>query len=115
MLIPPLLISDAVGGANWKSFREVFNHSNMVLSFSKSGEYEAEGTVWMLDPSIGPARMETLSICQIEADMAMFSEEAFLQSSSVASARRLSFDVPLPAMVHDTKSFAETRLRDSSH
>ena len=59
-------------GCDLRSFREVLNYDNMVLSVSKSGVYEAAGTVWMLDASTrsGPARMETLSICQIEADIA---------------------------------------------
>ena len=44
MLISPLQIADAVGGANLNSFREVFNYDNMMLSVSKTGGHEAAGT-----------------------------------------------------------------------
>eukprot|EP00959_Pyramimonas_sp_CCMP1952_P324142 6784040-Pyramimonas_sp.AAC.1 len=45
-----LKISDAASGANLAAFREVMNNDNLQMSFSKTGQYEAAGAVWMLDP-----------------------------------------------------------------
>ena len=50
MLIPPLRISDAAAsGPGPTSFREVMCYSNLHKSFAASAQYEAAGTVWMLD------------------------------------------------------------------
>jgi len=48
LLIPPLEIKNAAPGAS--AFRECMDYDNLVFSFSNNGQYEAAGTVWMLDP-----------------------------------------------------------------
>ena len=102
MLIAPLEISAAASGAFLSSFREVMNYDNLVKSFSQSAQYEAAGTVFMLDAVSGsPADVVTIS--QLESATRTWSEEAFLLSSNHLPSRRYSFDVPLPAMVVDVK------------
>ena len=100
MLIAPLAITAACGGADLKGFREVLRYDNMMLAFSKTGQYEAAGTVWMCEVTTDPV-VDTLSVSQVESAMAAFSKEAFLQSSSHAPNRRFSFDVPPPVQVVD--------------
>ena len=53
-LVPALEIACAASGAS--SFREVMDYDHLMLSFSKNGQYEAAGTLWMLDPE--PARIQ---------------------------------------------------------
>ena len=100
LLIPPLQISDAASGAQLNAFREVMNYENLQRSFSQCAQYEAAGTVFMLDP-LTASRSDAMSISQLESAMWTWSEEAFLLSSPTPSARRFSFDVPLPARVED--------------
>ena len=100
LLIPPLQISDAASGARLTAFREVMNYDNLNSSFSQTAQYEAAGTVWMLD-ALTPSRSDVVSISQLESAMWARSEDAFLLSSATPSSRRFSFDVPLPAKVED--------------
>ncbi|CAK0819347.1 unnamed protein product [Prorocentrum cordatum] len=102
MLIPPLQISAAASGTNLSAFREVMNYDNLQMSFSKTGQYEAAGTVWMLDPFAGDTT-DSVSISQLDAAMGMWSEEKLLLSSDHPPSRRYSFDAPLPARVVNTK------------
>ena len=102
MLIPPLAINVAASGAQLTSFREVMNFDNMMLAFAKTSEYEAAGTVWMLD-AVGTSDKDSLSVSQLESAMWKWSPEAYLMSSAHAPSRRFSFDVPLPAQVVDIK------------
>ena len=102
MLIPPLAINAACGGAEMKGFREVLHYDNMQLAFQKSGQYEAAGTVWMLAATTATG-VDTLSVSQVESAIAAFSEAAFMRSSTHAPNRRFSFDVPLPVDVVDPK------------
>ncbi|CAK0878358.1 unnamed protein product [Prorocentrum cordatum] len=102
MLIPPLQISAAASGAHLTSFREVMQHDNLQLSFSKTGQYEAAGAVWMLDP-LPADTSDTVSISQLDAAMANWTEERLLLSSDHPPSRRYSFDVPLPARVGNTR------------
>ena len=88
LLIPPLEITSAASDSQLKSFREVMNYDNMMLSFSKSGQYEAAGTVWMLDPIAAADAKTSISITQLESAMALWSESALLQSSTQAAGRR---------------------------
>ena len=76
-----------------------FDH--LEASFSRTGQYEAPGTVWMLDP-ICPC-IDEVTMSQLEGAMGMWTEEAYLRSSDHVPSRRLSFDVPLPVKVVDAK------------
>ena len=100
-MIPPLAITQAASGANLTSFREVMDYDNLVASFSRTKQYEAAGTVWMLDPICSD--IDDVSVSQLEGAMGMWSEETYRLSSSHAPSRRLSFDVPLPVRVVDGK------------
>ncbi len=102
MLIPPLKISSAASGAHLTSFREVMQYDNLQLSFSTTGQYEAAGAVWMLDP-LAADTSDIVSISQLDAAMANWTEERLLLSSDHPPSRRYSFDVPLPARVVNTK------------
>ncbi|CAK0883673.1 unnamed protein product [Prorocentrum cordatum] len=96
-LIAPLAITDAASGANLASFREVMDFDSLVASFSRTKEYEAAGAVWMLDPVC--ADIDDVTVSQLEGAMSIWSEETFLLSSKHAPSRRLTFDVPLLALV----------------
>ena len=98
-LIPPLAITDAASGANLASFREVMDYDNMLASFSRTKEYEAAGTVFMLDPVSG--EIDAVTVSQLDGSMSLWSEETFRLSSKQPQMRRFSFDVPLPALVVD--------------
>ena len=74
--IEPLAINAAASGASLSAFREVMNLSILLLSFSKSSQYEAAGTVWMLDPISDPI-CDNISISQLENGRALRSQEAF--------------------------------------
>ena len=100
-MIPPLAIRQAASGANLTAFREVMDYDNLHASFSRTKQYEAAGTVWMLDPICSD--FDDVSISQLEGAMAMWSEETYRLSSSHAPSRRLSFDVPLPVRAVDGK------------
>ena len=100
-LIPPLAITQAASGANLTAFREVMDYDNLVASFSRTKQYEAAGTVWMLNPICSD--IDDVSVSQLEGAMGMWSEETCRLSSSHAPSRRLSFDVPLPVKVVDSK------------
>ena len=100
LLIPPLQISDAASGAKLTAFREVMNYENLKRSFSQSAQYEAAGTVWMLDP-VQDSSSDVMTITQLESAMWTWSQEAFILSSPHEASRRFSFDVPLPAKVED--------------
>ena len=76
------------------------NFENLVLSFSQSGQYEAAGTVWMLD-HITQSPGDAISMTQLDSATWMWSPEAFALSSTQPLARRFSFDVPLPVQVLD--------------
>ena len=101
LLIPPLEINSAASDAHLSSFREVMNYDNLMKAFSHSGQYEAAGTVWMLDVKNDKSRSESITISQLEGAMQMWSEQTLLLSSNHAPSRRYSFDVPLPVMVVD--------------
>ena len=100
-LIPPLAITTAASGANLSAFREVLDYDNLLASFSRTKQYEAAGTVWMLDPICSD--LDEVLISQLEGGASMWSEETYLLSSTDAASRRLSFDVPLPVKVVDEK------------
>ena len=97
MSIPALAISEAASGATLTSFREIMNYDNLQSSFRRTGQYEAAGTLWMLDPCGDSVSDESVTIAQIEAARWQWSEEVFIQSSGNPDMRRFSFDVPLPA------------------
>ena len=97
MAIPPLAISDAAAGASLSAFREVMNYNNLHSSFRHTAQYEAAGTIWMLDPC-GPSVFdESVTAGKIEAARWQWSEDVFVQSATNPEQRRFSFDVPLPA------------------
>ncbi|CAK0876657.1 unnamed protein product [Prorocentrum cordatum] len=100
-LFPPLPITDAASGASLSSFREVMDYGNLVASFSRTKECEAAGAVWMLDPICSD--IDDITVGQLEGAMSAWSEEAYPLSSKHAPSRRLSFDVPLPALVVDVE------------
>ena len=112
LLIPPLEITSAASGAHLSAFREVMNYENLLRSFSQSGQYEAAGTIWMLD-AIRDLHSDGITISQLERAMWMWSEEAFLLSATQPGNRRYSFDVPLPAKVEDVK-VAQRKEADKS-
>ena len=97
MAIPALAISDAAAGASLTAFREIMNYENLQSSFRRTGQYEAAGTLWMLDPCGDSVSDESVTIAQIEAARWQWSEDVFVQSSTNPDMRRFSFDVPLPA------------------
>ena len=68
MLIPPLAITASPGGADLAAFREVLNYQNMMMAFSKTGQYEAAGTIWMLEIDTDTV-VDTLSVSQVESGM----------------------------------------------
>ena len=100
-MILPLAITQAASGANLSAFREVMDYDNLEASFRRTRQYEAAGTVWMLDPICSD--VEAVSISQLEGAMGLWSEEAYLLSSNHAPSRRLSFDVALPVKVVDAR------------
>ena len=102
LLIEPLAITSAASGTMLAAFREVMQHEHLTLSFSKTAQYEAAGTLWMLD-AVNDPHLDSVSISQVESAMWLWSEEAFRMSSAQPRTRRFSFDVPLPAMVVDSK------------
>ena len=71
-LIPPLAITTAASGANLSAFREVLDYDNLLASFSRTKQYEAAGTVWMLDPICSD--IDDVSVGQLEGAMAMWQE-----------------------------------------
>ena len=77
------------------------DYDNLVASFSRTKQYEAAGTVWMLDPICSD--IDDVSVSQLEGAMGMWSEATYRLSSSHAPSRRLSFDVLLPVSVVDEK------------
>ena len=100
-LIPPLAITQAASGANLSAFREVMDFDNLLASFSRTSQYEAAGTVWMLDPI--RSDFDDVAVSQLEGATSLWSEATYLLSSNHAPSRRLSFDVPLPVKVVDEK------------
>ena len=99
-LIPPLAITQASSsGSALSAFREVMNFDNMVTSFSRAAQYEAAGTVWMLDPVC--ADHDDVSVSQLEGAMGMWTAETVVRSSATPGDRRISFDVPLPVKAVD--------------
>ena len=101
LMISPLAIAQAGQTGALSAFREVMNHNNLMTSFSKNGMYEAAGTAWMLDPLEAAATEGGLTLSQLENAMSMWSEEAFLASSTREASRRYCFEVPFPAKVTD--------------
>ncbi len=89
-MILPLAIDEqqAASGADLSAFREAMHYDNMMTSFRRAEQYEAAGTVWMLDPICSD--VDKVSLRELESAMGMWSEDR-------ASSQRLSFDVPLPA------------------
>ena len=87
----------AAAGASLTAFQEIMNYENLQSSFRRTGQYEAAGTLWMLDPCGDSDFDESVTIAQIEAARWQWSEDAFVQSSTNPDMRRFSFDVPLPA------------------
>ena len=78
------------------------NYDNLLMSFSQTAQYEAAGTILMLDP-IPDSHLDVITTSQLEKAQMMWSEEVFLVSSTQERNRRYSFDVPLPAKVVDVK------------
>ena len=105
MLIPPLRISDAAAsGPGPTSFREVMCYSNLHKSFAASAQYEAAGTVWMLDAvSDTGLSADRVTVSQLEAAANFWSPDTFARSSLQPLARRYFFDVPIPAQVVDAQ------------
>ena len=100
-LIPPLAVTDAASGANLTSFREAMDYDHLIASFSRTKEYEAAGTVWMLDPT--SSEIEDVSVSQLEGAMGLWTDDTFRSSSKNPQLRRFTFDVPLPALVVDAQ------------
>ena len=107
LLIPPLRITGtpATGGQQAHtatSFREVMNFENLRNSIASTSQYEAAGTVFMLDAfsdtGIGSDRLTTTSL---EAAAQNWSPETFARSAPRPQERRFSFDVPIPAQIVD--------------
>ncbi len=102
-MILPLAMDQAASGAKLSAFREAMHYDNMMTSFHRAQQYEAAGTVWMLDPICADA--DDVSVSQLEAAMGMWETLLRRPPSDHASSRRLSFDVPpLPAKVVDAKA-----------
>ena len=95
MLIPPLSVSDAASGAQLSAFREAMTFDNLHHAFRKTGQYEAAGTVWMLD-ALADGAAAAISVSQLEGAMGTWSEARYTLSSDHPPSRRYSFDVPLP-------------------
>ncbi len=105
-MIPPLAISNnAAPGANLSAFREVINYDNMMASLSRTKQYEAAGTVWMLDPI--SSDIDDVSVIQLEGAIGIWSAGALRLSSTRAPSQRLSFDAPLPVKVVDANKVAQ--------
>ncbi|CAK0860100.1 unnamed protein product [Prorocentrum cordatum] len=100
-LLPPLAITDAAAGANLSSLREVMDYDNLVASFSRTKECEAAGAARTLDPTCSD--IDDVTVRQLEGAMGAWSDEAHPLSSKHAPSRRLSFDVPIPALAVDAK------------
>lgn len=86
LMIPTVAIGDT-GMPHLSSFREVMHHSNMMSSISRTGQYEAAGTVWMLDP-VDNSSSDVLTISQLDNAMRMWSPEAYAMSCNQASGQR---------------------------
>ena len=101
MSFAPLAISD--GAASSSAFREVMDYANMQESFRQTGQYEASGTIWMLNPceSEDSVTDESVTFAQIEAARWQWSNAALAQSAS--KSRRLSFDITLAARIDKTE------------
>ena len=76
------------------------NYNNLVKSFAQSAQYEAAGTIRMLD-AILESHLDSITISQLQTAMGILSEEAIILSSTQPGNRLYSFDVPLPAKVVD--------------
>ena len=100
-LIPPLSINQAASGASLSAFREGMNYDHMVASFNRTRQYEAAGTVWMLDPA--NAEYDAVFPSQLEGCQALWSEAAYTRAGTTPNYRSMSFDVPLHAHVRDIK------------
>ena len=87
--------------ANVTPFRVEMDYDNLVARLSRNEEYEAAGTVWMLDPLCSD--FDDVSVSQLEGAMGLWSEETYRLSSSHAPSRRFPLDVPLPVRVVDVK------------
>ena len=112
LLFTALEIKTAASGAQLTSFREVMNHENLELSFRQSSMYEAAGTIFMCD-FVSEEELERIRPCQLDHAAALWTEEAYLQSSTHAPSRRYSFDVPIPVKVEDPK-VAQKKHENSS-
>ena len=102
LLIPPLSISNTprCQATPHTAFREVMHYESLHQAFSQSAQYEALGTVWMLDATAEPG-LEMLSITQLQNARELWSAGRYIRSSIHESDRRYAFDVPLPAKVVD--------------
>jgi hypothetical protein len=101
-MIRSLEIAEPTDITALSSFREVINYDRLVASFSRTAQYEAAGTIWMLDPIDESASGDAISASQLESAMAMFSQSAFERSSMTLQQKRYSFDVPTPAFVSNS-------------
>ena len=103
-MLAPLEIGNAANQEDnaLSAFREVMHYEHLMTSFKRTGQYEAAGTIWMLEP-IESASGDGVTVGQLESAMALFSEQAFIRSSTTPSLRRYSFDVSLPAAVENTQ------------
>ena len=102
-MIQPLKIAPKTDIAALSSFREAMNYDNMIASFSRTSQYEAAGTIWMLDPIDEVVSGDNISAGQLECAMGQFSQSAFDISAVTAHMKRFSFDVPTPAFVDNSR------------
>ena len=102
LLIPPLRITGTPATGGQTSFREVMNFENLRNSIASTSQYEAAGTVFMLDAfsdtGIGSDRFTPTSL---GAAAQNWSPETFARSAPRPQERRFSFDVPIPAQIVD--------------
>ena len=105
MAISPLAISGKNVGEALSAFREVMDYDNLHAAFRGTGQYEAAGTIWMLDPcgNLNSDGGDGVTFAQIDAALGQWSEANFVRSHSNPDMRRYSFDIPLPARVEKSE------------
>ena len=77
------------------------DYDNLTASFSRTSQYEAAGTAWMVDQI--SLDIDDVFASQLEGAMGVWTEDAYLLPSNHPPTRRLSFDAPLPVRVVDIK------------
>ena len=76
LLLPALGITSTTS-ADMSAFREPMQHKNLLSAFARTGQYEAAGTIWMLD-CCTPVCTDVLTLAQMESAYAQWSEETFM-------------------------------------